>query len=166
MPEPLLFQVTTFLPAVTGLAIFAAGHVMLPPQTPLHIARPSVVTPAPTPAEIAAVRDRAPRHYLRLQQNIASTIPALDGTVQVQIALAVSPDDEPAVLEAMQARPENLLTPIQELLRVQAEQASDLGSLHASLPAAFRDAANARLGTPEHPDPVLEVLITSLLLSQ
>ena len=166
MPEPLLFRVTVFLPAVLGLAVFAGAHVMLPPQAPLRVFTPSMAEPEPAAEDVARARDRSPRHYLRLQQNIASTIPALDGIVQVQIALAVSPQDEAAMLAALQERPETLFTPMQEVLRQQAEQSPDLASLHASLPPALRAAANLRLGTPDRPEPVIEVLITSLLLSQ
>ena len=166
MSEPLLLHVTAFLPAVMGLALFTGAHVMLPPQTPLRVSAPIMAETEPTAEDLSSERDRAPRHYLRLQQNIASSIPALDGIVQVQIALAISPSDEAAVLAAIEEQPEAFLIAIQEVLRQQAEQSQDLASLHASLPPTFRAAANARLSTPDRPDPVMEVLITSLLLSQ
>lgn len=162
-----LSRVTVFLPAVLGFVVFVAGHMLLPPSVPLRLPAQAITPSADlTPGEGDADLDRAPRHYLRLQQNIATSVPSLGGIVQVQIALAVREQDHGRVLAAMQERPADVLTPIQESLRVQAEQAPDLLALHTRLPPAFRTTVNQRLGTPEQPDPVLEVLIMSLLLSQ
>lgn len=160
--------VTVFLPAVLGFVVFVAGHMLLPPAVPSRLPTSTVTPPLANlvPDDGSADPDRAPRNYLRLQQNIASSVPSLGGIVQVQVALAVRTQDHDRVLAAMQERPADVLTPIQETLRTQAERAPDLLALHMSLPPAFRTTVNRRLGTPKHPDPVLEVLITSLLLSQ
>ncbi|MGS4946785.1 hypothetical protein ACVDG3_14990 [Meridianimarinicoccus sp. RP-17] len=168
MDGTLQSRLTVLLPAALGLGVFAVGHLLLPPAAPVRLSGSGMVTPPveAAPEDAAAEEDRAPRHYLQIQQNIASSIPSLGGIVQVQIALAVREQDNARIAGAMQESPADVLAPIQEALRVQAEKAADLAALHASLPSALRMAANARLGTPEQPDPVLEVLVTGLLLSQ
>ena len=175
--------VGAMLPAAFGLALFGMGHLMLPPAVPAFDAAARAVAAAVAEEGDGAAEDGAaptdeaggdasgdtqpqPRHYVRIQEAVSSSIPSLGGIVQVQIALAVPERQRNAILATIQSRPEDLITPLSETLRVTAETAPSLEALHDLLPEAFRAAVNARLGDDALPAPVLEVLIVSLLISQ
>ena len=104
--------------------------------------------------------------YIEIHNAITSTIPGLHGTVQVETALMLRAGIARSVAEIAEQNPSAMVAVMSDAIDQAQTNAFDLGELRERLPDMFKAALNEYLGTESTPDPVQEVLITKLNISQ
>lgn len=124
------------------------------------------VTPEPALEEVLNPLLTSELTYIEIHNAITSTIPGLEGTVQVETALMMRAGISKSVAEIAQQNPSAMVAVMSDAIDQAQANAFDLGGLREQLPEMFKAALNEYLGTESTPDPVQEVLITKLNISQ
>lgn len=118
------------------------------------------------PVEATAVEEeKGQLVYVPLQNPVSV---ALGSGARLQAYLAIAVRGEPLELAALNQRVETLLQPIEAAMLVEAQgmmaEGADGGRLHAEMPERMRAVMNHAIGTADWPEPVEEVLVTSLVV--
>lgn len=104
--------------------------------------------------------------YIKLNSSITSTIPGLRGTVQIETALMMRPGISKQMAEMAELNPSAMVAVMSDAIEQAQIGVYDLEGLQKRLPPLFANALNAYLGSDASPEPVQEVLITRLNISQ
>ena len=157
-PRPSSF----LIPSALVVVIFGAGIAATLFTTPM----PSKEPVEPTPVELPNPLVTNEITYIQLRNAITSTIPGLRGTVQIETALMMQPGISKKVAEIAEQNPSAMVAVMSEAVERAQIGVSDLNQLQQKLPPLFKEALNNYLGNESIPEPVQEVLITRLNMSQ
>lgn len=129
---------------------------------------PENVLPRPEPEPVVeVVKERPQVEYLVLQNLITAEAPNLGGgLVQCKISLAMDVGVPSVLTLRLKEAAEPVIVRLSEILREEAIKVEQLNELYDILPDLFRESMNEQLGTPDMPEPIVEVLISSLLTTQ
>lgn len=153
------------------LPVAGFGLVVLPVAASV-IGLLSMQPPAPLVAvpEVVAAPEESPLplHYVDLPDPLTVAVAPDKPRAEMSLALVVRGE-----LEDLVPLKDRVMVKADVVYAAMLQQAQDLvvegaegAALHSELPLRLRDAINRTIGTPDWPEPVVEVLITSLVMQR
>ena len=156
--------INLLLPSTAIVVAFGIGlgatimSTPMPSRAPVKVEQ--IVQELPNPTVTQEIT------YIKLNSSITSTIPGLRGTVQIETALMMRPGISKQMAEMAELNPSAMVAVMSDAIKQAQIGVYDLEELQRRLPPLFADALNAYLGSDASPNPVQEVLITRLNISQ